>query len=275
MSRVLVMGVLAAAFATGETPAPVEAVAAGEAIAEEPVVEFPTDAQVFAWFEAILRGDLAAAKAWLDQGMDVDVHLPANPPKEFLELITVSRMVYYATRDKGVTALMMAAGMGSGPAVDFLLANGADRFKKTTRNRTHPLWLASRTGDVDLMRKLMTLDPEGEWKKHTVKVSLSEQKMRLFKEGELVFESPVSSGRKKYPTPTGRYVVTDKHREWKSTIYHVSMPHFVRLSCGEIGFHAGNLPGYPASHGCIRLPAKQARELFNAVAIGTLVEIEE
>jgi len=170
---------------------------------------------------------------------------------------------------------MIAAGLGTTPAVDFLLAQGADKFKKTKRNRTHPLWLAAQTGDVELMRKLMTLDPEGEWKSFTVKVSLAGQMMRLFKNGEQILESPVSSGNKSKPTPTGNFVVTDKHREWKSSLYHVSMPHFVRLSCSPVGFHAGRLPGYPASRGCIRLPADKAREFFNTIPVGALVVIEE
>jgi hypothetical protein len=268
----------------GENPQPAPTVSAPVPIVTatpetqnpaEPVPVFPTDAQVFSWFSAILGNDFAAAKSWLDQGMDVDVHLPSKPPKEFLDLITESRMLYYVKNDRGVTALMMAAGTGAGPAVDFLLEHGADRFKKTTRNRTHPLWLACKTGEVDVIRKLMPLDPAGDWTQYTVKVSLAEQKMRLFRNDELILESPISSGKKSTPTPTGRFVVTDKHREWKSTIYHVSMPHFVRLSCGEVGLHAGPLPGHPASHGCIRLPADKARELFKTLPIGALVVVEE
>jgi len=64
---------------------------------------------------------------------------------------------------------------------------------------------------------------------------------------------PVSTGRQGFRTPTGSYVVTDKHRKWRSTLYPAEMPYFMRLSCGDIGFHQGNLPGYPASHRCIRM----------------------
>jgi len=241
----------------------------------EPEEVFPTDEQVFAYFSAVLRGDFAEAGDWLERGMDVDTALPPQPSREFLERITESRMVYYATREQGVTALMMAAGLGNVAAVDFLLEHGADRLKKTRRNRTHPLWLASRTGDVELMRKLMNLDPQGEWKALTAKVNLTEQRMSLLRDGEVILESPVSSGKPSKPTPTGKFVVTDKHRDWKSSIYNVSMPHFVRLSCSAVGFHAGRLPGYPASGGCIRLPADKARDFFAMVPIGTLVVIED
>lgn len=240
----------------------------------EPTKTFPTDNQVFDFFTAILRMDFIEAKNWLDQGMDVNITLPPSPPKEFLQLIKEPRMTYYVTRDEDVTALMMAAGMALAPAVDFLLNNGADRWKKTKRNKTYALWLASRTGDVELMRKLMNLDPHEEWNQLTINVSITNQEMTMRKNGEVIFESPISSGRKDKPTPTGKFLVTDKHAQWKSTIYNVSMPHYVRLSCSDFGFHAGNLPGYPASGGCIRLPAAKAKEVFSITPIGTLVIIE-
>ncbi len=73
--------------------------------------------------------------------------------------------------------------------------------------------------------------------------------------------------------PTGRFVITDKHRDHKSTIYKVPMPFFMRLNCRDFGMHEGNLPGYPASHGCIRLPGDTARRLYHDIPIGTLVTI--
>jgi hypothetical protein len=57
-------------------------------------------------------------------------------------------------------------------------------------------------------------------------------------------------------------------------LYPAEMPFFLRLSCGDFGLHMGRLPGYPASHGCIRLPEKSARRLYASVPIGTLVEIQ-
>jgi lipoprotein-anchoring transpeptidase ErfK/SrfK len=77
----------------------------------------------------------------------------------------------------------------------------------------------------------------------------------------------------KYETPTGKFVITDKHRSRVSSIYDVEMPYFMRLSCSAVGMHAGSLPGYPASHGCIRMPAEAAREMFKIVEVGTLVSI--
>jgi lipoprotein-anchoring transpeptidase ErfK/SrfK len=68
--------------------------------------------------------------------------------------------------------------------------------------------------------------------------------------------------------------VTHKYRHWKSTLYEdAPMPYFMRLSCRDFGLHAGVLPGYPASHGCIRLPEAKAAAFFAKVDVGTLVEI--
>jgi hypothetical protein len=68
-------------------------------------------------------------------------------------------------------------------------------------------------------------------------------------------------------------VVTDKKTFHISNLYHAKMPFFMRLSCKDFGMHEGELPGYPASHGCIRLPGDSARKLFKEVPIGTLVTI--
>lgn len=225
-------------------------------------------------FLAIATGDHGGLQALLAAGHPPDRPLPRPMAQELVAVLSDPRLVYYATKEDGFTPLMLAAGLGDREAVRLLLEAGADRWKKTARHRTYALWLASHTGDVELMRMLMNLDPEGDWRLLLVKVDLTGQRAVVFREDELVWESPVSTGKKSKPTPPGRYVVTDKHREWRSTIYNVSMPHFVRLSCSTIGFHAGRLPGYPASSGCIRLPANKAAELFTLLPLGTLVEIE-
>jgi lipoprotein-anchoring transpeptidase ErfK/SrfK len=83
----------------------------------------------------------------------------------------------------------------------------------------------------------------------------------------------VSTGREGFSTPAGRYVVTDKHESWTSTLYHVAMPYFMRLNCSAIGLHSGYVSGRPASHGCIRLPYQKAKQWFGTVKIGDEVEI--
>ena len=70
-------------------------------------------------------------------------------------------------------------------------------------------------------------------------------------------------------------MITDKNLVHRSTIYKVDMPFFMRLNCKDFGMHEGVVPGYPASHGCIRLPGAMARRLFKEIPIGTLVSIRE
>src|SRR5438034_619132 len=73
---------------------------------------------------------------------------------------------------------------------------------------------------------------------------------------------------------TGQFVITNKERNHRSTIYKVDMPYFMRLSCLDFGMHAGIVPNYPASHGCIRLPSEAARKFFSEIPIGTLVTVQ-
>lgn len=227
-----------------------------------------------ALFLAVATGEHREVTEILAGGHPPDFPLPLPPPSELRAVLTDPRLVYYVTKEEGFTALMLAAGLGDYESARLLLEAGADRWKKTRRHRTYALWLAARTGEVELMRLLMNLDPAGDWRNLLVQVILSEQRALVWREGELVWESAVSTGKKAKPTPPGRYVVTDKHRQWRSTLYNVPMPYFIRLSCSEIGFHAGRLPGYPASSGCIRLPPQKAEELFSLLPLGTLVEIE-
>jgi lipoprotein-anchoring transpeptidase ErfK/SrfK len=107
-----------------------------------------------------------------------------------------------------------------------------------------------------------------------VEVDLSAQTATLIRDNATVKTAPISSGKKKFRTPTGEYVVTNKHRHWKSTLYGASMPFYLRLSCRDFGLHAGHLPGYPASHGCIRMRNKDAADFFKQVPVGAKVVIK-
>jgi lipoprotein-anchoring transpeptidase ErfK/SrfK len=108
-----------------------------------------------------------------------------------------------------------------------------------------------------------------------IQISLSAQKAQLIKDGAPVFATDISSGRKGFSTPTGDFVITDKHVTHRSTLYPADMPFFMRLNCRDFGMHQGALPGYPASHGCIRLPSDAAKKLFADVPVGTWVSIRE
>jgi hypothetical protein len=105
-------------------------------------------------------------------------------------------------------------------------------------------------------------------------ISISEQRLDVFGDHQLIGWSTISSGREGYPTPTGQFEVTEKDLNHHSNLYHnAPMPYFLRLTDGGVGMHAGDLPGYPASHGCIRLPYEMARHLYQCCDSGTFVQI--
>ncbi|MBU3665735.1 MAG: L,D-transpeptidase [Chthoniobacterales bacterium] len=121
---------------------------------------------------------------------------------------------------------------------------------------------------------LLGVKPDSEAARSLLEVDLAAQTARLSVDGTPAAPVPISSGRPSFPTPRGEFVITDKHRKWRSTIYPADMPFFMRLSCGDFGLHAGYLPGYPASHGCIRLNQEDAENFFKTVPIGTRVLIK-
>ncbi len=101
-------------------------------------------------------------------------------------------------------------------------------------------------------------------------VSKASQQMYVFVDGKLWDSSPVSTGKPGHDTPVGIFPILQKKVRHFSNIYRGSpMPHMQRLTWGGIAIHAGKLPGYPASHGCIRLPADFARALYQVTGKGT------
>ena len=109
---------------------------------------------------------------------------------------------------------------------------------------------------------------------HRVVISLSDQLAYLYSGEELVAVSTISSGTAKNPTPTGVFPILGKKLFHRSIKYdNAPMPHMQRLDKYGIALHAGHLPGRPASHGCIRLPAKFAAKLFAVTKVGTPVLI--
>ena len=105
-------------------------------------------------------------------------------------------------------------------------------------------------------------------------VNLATQRAILFRNGVPIGASTVSSGKAGYETPTGVFTVLEKKKEHYSRTYdNAPMPNMQRLTWKGIALHAGNLPGYPASHGCIRLPMKFSSLLFGATRLGMTVII--
>ncbi len=145
-------------------------------------------------------------------------------------------------------------------------------------------------------------DGEGVTGKPSVKIRLGEQRAYFYKGGQLVGISQLSTGREGLDTPIGQYKITQKDIGHASSRYGdyvdandnvvvpnidnekdpkppgtkykgAPMPYFMRI-VGGVGMHAGYLPGYPASHGCIRMPEFMAEDFFNNVESGTPVTIE-
>ena len=261
--------------------------AAGEETSLPPSSPVPVEAVVFAaapatpppdltpdLFRAVAAADAKLVGEFLNRGASVDAILPNPAPGDILDRFRNTSLEYYLTEENGLTPLMLASAMGYADIVRLLLERGAKRNALTKRHHTFALWLAGRNGHVEVMQLLLGVEPEPDPARTKIHISLADQTAWFWKDGKLERTMPVSTGRKKMPTPKGRFVVTDKYRDWKSTIYPARMPYFLRLSCKDFGMHAGALPGYPASHGCIRLPAEDAKALFAEVPLGTLVEIE-
>jgi L,D-transpeptidase-like protein len=135
----------------------------------------------------------------------------------------------------------------------------------------------------------------------SVKISLGEQRAYFYKGGVLVGVSQLSTGREGLNTPTGTYKIIQKDKDHVSSLFGdyvdssgkvvvpnvdikkdpkppgthfqgTPMPYFMRIVSGT-GMHAGYLPGYPASHGCIRMPEFMAEDFFRSVSVGTPVTI--
>jgi hypothetical protein len=227
------------------------------------------------FFEAIADNNRQTIGEMLAAGLDPNVTIPVPVDPQFVKRFRGDeRLDYYLTREQGFTGLMLATSLGNLEVVRSLLLAGADPYRMTKKHRTYALWLASKYKHIEIMRSLMGIGPEHESATWRIEIDLSQQKAWLWHADKIVLFMPISSGRKSHPTPTGEYLVTDKYRTWKSTLYDAKMPFFLRLSCGDFGLHEGALPGYPASHGCIRLPKKVAKELFQSVPVGTLVVIK-
>lgn len=136
-----------------------------------------------------------------------------------------------------------------------------------------------------------------------IRINRKEQKAYFYKSGTLVGVSRISSGKEDTGTPAGTYHITQKSKDHKSSVYgvikdkatgqmindnadfrvdkvlpgqvkyHAPMPNFMRFN-GGIGMHTGYLPGYAASHGCVRMPHHMSEKFFENVSVGTPVIVQ-
>lgn len=136
-----------------------------------------------------------------------------------------------------------------------------------------------------------------------VYISISKQRAYLMMGDEVYIDTPISSGKRAGMTPPGKYTILEKDPDHRSSIYGdfvdrrgrvvrggislkvdsapsgtrylgAPMKYFMRLTWSGVGMHVGILPGYPASHGCVRLPADIAPLIYSKVKLGTPVVID-
>ena len=135
-----------------------------------------------------------------------------------------------------------------------------------------------------------------------VVVSLPKQRALLMLGDQIAIDSPISSGKRGHTSPSGDLKVLEKDKNHHSTLYvdykdssgrtvrggvsaridsapsgthfvGAEMKWFMRLTEDGVGMHVGILPGYPASHGCIRMPSQAAELFYNHVKVGTPVQV--
>ena len=103
-------------------------------------------------------------------------------------------------------------------------------------------------------------------------VSLHNQRITIYDANGWIVRAPVSSGQRERETPAGIFSVIEKDADHHSNLYDdASMPHMQRLTWSGIALHGGALPGYPASHGCVRMPFDFAERLFDMTELGMRV----
>src|SRR6476646_6241129 len=124
----------------------------------------------------------------------------------------------------------------------------------------------------DLTKKSQSQDvPHGPLQ---IIISIADQRISLYENGALIARSSVSTGVESHPTPLGVFSVLSKQKWHRSNIYSAApMPYMQRLTWSGIALHAGNLPGHPASHGCIRVTNDFAIRLWHLTKRGTRVII--
>ena len=107
-------------------------------------------------------------------------------------------------------------------------------------------------------------------------VSLPEQLAYVYRNGVIIGASTVSTGKKGHETPTGVFTILQKNQDHYSNLYNnAPMPYMQRLTWSGVALHAGRLPGYPASHGCVRMPYEFAQKLYGETKTGLTVVVSD
>lgn len=105
-------------------------------------------------------------------------------------------------------------------------------------------------------------------------INRAEQSYTVIDNGKIVKTGRVSTGKPGHSTPAGRFTIHAKYTSVKSQRYKVMMKYTMLFKGSLYAIHQGVVPKYPASHGCVRVPAKDARYLFSTIPIGSTVSIK-
>jgi ankyrin repeat protein len=222
---------------------------------------------------AIARRMGGIVERLIAQGADVGAREPAPASEAFTAAFTRSKTFrWHLEVDSKINPLMLAVAQGDRKIAEQLIEAGAKKGE-STRRYLWPVNIAAWHADVPMMQTILGRDPDPDNQPRKIIVDLGSQKATLYQDGRATYTTRVSTGKSGYRTPAGTFVITDKNRHHTSSIYHSSMPYFMRLSCAAFGLHQGVVPGYPASHGCIRVPQSGARYLFSICEVGDVVEI--
>jgi hypothetical protein len=193
------------------------------------------------------------------------------------------------------SALLLASCSNTPPGSDYLAGIGGPVSRPASGGPHHPA--PAIPDDVSYW------DGDGISGSPLIKIDRRQQKAFFYKSGTLVGVSRISSGKEDTGTPAGTYRITQKSKDHKSSLYGVikdkatgqtinenadtrvdkvlpgqgfynaPMPNFMRFN-GGIGMHTGYLPGYAASHGCVRMPHHMSEKFFENVSVGTTVVVE-
>ena len=107
-----------------------------------------------------------------------------------------------------------------------------------------------------------------------IAISIEQQTLKVYDANGFFAETPISTGMKGHPTPMGVFSIIQKHKLHHSNIYSgAPMPFMQRITWSGVAMHAGVLPGYPASHGCIRMPMAFAARMWNWTKMGARVVV--
>lgn len=178
---------------------------------------------------------------------------------------------------------------------------GADRY--LPYEIANPSQLGSqKTEDSPIADQVSHWEGDGVRGQPKIVIDVSDQRAYFYKGNHLVGVSKVSSGKDGHMTPTGSFKITQKSKDHRSNLYGnyvypdgtvaqadvdvtkdpkpsgsqfegAPMPYFMRFH-GGVGLHAGYLPGYAASHGCVRMPRRMAEIYFNNVNLKTPVVVQ-